>query len=101
MQILGSPVSLFQSIVSESPWERTLPVAPPPAVRTDAKALSERPVTRTERTEGTQYRRPHSAPVRVMAGDSYARRALAAYESTQRLEWRDDLRSFTGIDAYA
>ena len=105
MQILGSPASLSYSIVSESSWERTLPVVPPPAVaRTDADALTERPVTRSERTEeSSQYRRPYSAPVRVMAGDGYGygRRAVAAYESTQRLERRDDLRSFQGIDEYA
>lgn len=102
MQILGSPVSLSHAIVSESSWERTLPVAPPPAIRTDADSLTERPVTRAERTEeSAQYRCPYSAPVRVMAGDGYARRAVAAYEATQRLERRDDLQSFQGVDDYA
>lgn len=102
MQILGSPASLSYSIVSESSWERTLPVVPPPNVaRTDADALTERPVTRAERTEESQYRRPYSAPVRVMASDGYARRAVAAYEATQRLERRDDLQSFLGVDEYA
>lgn len=102
MQILGSPVSLSHPIISESSWERTLPVAPPSAARTDAEALIERPVTRAERTEeSSPYRRPYSAPVRVRAGDGYARRALATYEATQRLERRDDLQSFQGIDDYA
>lgn len=103
MQILGSPAALSYSIVSESSWERTLPVVLPPAVaRTDTEALTERPVTRAERTEeSSQHRRPYSAPVRVMAGDGYGRRAVAAYEATQRLERRDDLRSFQGVDTYA
>lgn len=102
MQILGSPVSLSYSIVSESSWERTLPVpVPPPAVKTDADTLIERPVTRAERAEESQYRRPYSAPVRAMAGDGYARHAVAAYEATQRLERRDDLPSFQGVDEYA
>jgi hypothetical protein len=103
MQILGSPASLSYSIVSESSWERTLPVVPPPAVAgTDADALTERPVTRAERTEeSSQYRRPYSAPVRAMTGDGYGRRAVAAYEAAQRLERRDDLRSFQGVDEYA
>ena len=102
MQILGSPASVSYSIVSESSWERTLPVVPPPAVNTDTETLSERPVTRPERTEeSASYRRPYSAPVRVMAGDGYARRAVAAYEDTQRLQPRDDLQSLRGVDEYA
>jgi hypothetical protein len=101
MQILGSPVSLYHSVVSDSSWERTLPVVPPPASRTEADALIERPVTRTERAEESQYRRPYSAPVRVMADDGYARRAVATYEATQRLERRDDLQSYQGVDEYA
>jgi len=102
MQILGSPVLLSSSLVSESSWERTLPVVPPPAAGTDANTLTERPVTRAERIEESGYRqRPYSAPVRVMTGDGYARRALAAYESTQRLERRDGLHLFQGVDEYA
>jgi hypothetical protein len=102
MQILGSPVSLSYSIVSESSWERTLPIpVPPPAAQTNADTLTERPVARAERTEESQYRRPYSTPVRVMASDGYARRAVAAYEATQRLERRDDLQSFQGVDEYA
>lgn len=102
MQILGSPVSLPHAVVPESSWERTLPVVPPPAVRPDASTLIERPVTRTERTEEPHHQqRPYSAPVRVMAGDGYARRAVETYESTQRLERRDDLQILRGVDEYA
>ncbi|QGU33127.1 hypothetical protein [Thermochromatium tepidum] len=102
MRILGSSVSLSHAIVSESPWERTLPIAHPEVARTQADALIARPVTRVEPAEMSSLRqRPYSAPVRVMIGDGQVRRALAAYAAAQRLERREGLQSFLGIDEYA
>lgn len=100
MQILGSSASQFYSNVSDPAWERTLPLVPPPVSRTDTTPLTERPVAQAGKPEDAQYRRSYSPPVRMMA-DGYAQNAVATYEATQRLEQRDDLQSFRGVDEYA
>ncbi|QIK38093.1 hypothetical protein GWK36_08960 [Caldichromatium japonicum] len=101
MQILGSQVSLIHAAVSESAWERGQAVSLPPVVYTDTKALLERPVGGIEQVETSRDRRPYSSPVRILNGGGAAQRALNAYESVQRLEKRDDLVAFAGIDVYA
>lgn len=101
MQVLGSSVSLVYAAVSEPAWERGLPVVPPPVIHTETQAFSDRPVGRVEAGEWSSDRRPYSAPVRVLLGGGLARRALAVYESVQRLEQREDLPLFAGVDVYA
>jgi hypothetical protein len=63
--------------------------------------LTDRPVAKAGEVEGADLASTRRSLVRMAAGDGHARRALAAYESIQRLEWREDLKAFKGVDTYA
>ena len=102
MQISGSLIPFSYPLPVEQRLERDAQVIPFVSPQAQAQVpLTRRAVPNVQQAEQLSLGYRSSEPIRLAAGNLQARRALSAYESAQRVQVREDLRAFVGVDAYA
>ncbi|MBK5963175.1 hypothetical protein CCR95_03485 [Thiocystis minor] len=102
MQIPGSLIPSSYPLPVEQRLERDARVIPfvSPQAQTQVP-LTRRAVPNVQQAEPMSLRQRAPEPIRLATDNLHARRALSAYESAQRVQVREDLRAFVGVDAYA
>ncbi|AFL72813.1 hypothetical protein [Thiocystis violascens] len=102
MQIPGLLIPSSYPLPVEQRLERDARVIPfvPSQARTQVP-LTPRAVPNIQQAEPMSLGLRAADPIRLAAGNPHTRRALLAYESAQRVQVREDLRAFVGIDDYA
>ncbi len=99
MQISGSrpPTS---PLSAEPLWDKTSQSVSLVA-KSSARSLIARPVLDVAQADAVTQRQSRPSAVRMTLADTYAQRALAAYESVSGLGQRDNLQILMGVDDYA
>lgn len=76
---------------------QAIPFVPPE----EREPLTRRAVPSVQEAEQIYLSHRFPEPRRDVTDHLQSRRALSAYEATQRIQVREDLRAFVGVDVYA